>query len=278
MSAQLEEKRREDPHRMVWIPKRCEAQGCDKRENLSTCARCACVMYCCGDCQKADWGRHKKECKHLAELGVWGYPFTDEQSLKQHPLAPARATGKDARPRRTGPQPPRACTMCGSTRKLKRLECCGEWICDAQDDYVMFSYSRDFCDRNHERYTRCASHANDKHRGDWRTCKECASLGEDDLGRNWHATCGYNFVPPLEKDCPKGEMLTETCVECKRRLFPGLEKYSRSFMPVANPYTCQECSGMPSVPPGLKAPGVYDSEGRDISEKYIQKMIARFGL
>jgi hypothetical protein len=39
------------------------------------------------------------------------------------------------------------CGLCGKTKKLTKTECCGEWICDDEDKYVLFSYARNSCYR-----------------------------------------------------------------------------------------------------------------------------------
>ena len=47
--------------------KSCENPACDNSEmqprQFATCSRCSWAAYCCRDCQKDDWKRHKKECK-----------------------------------------------------------------------------------------------------------------------------------------------------------------------------------------------------------------------
>lgn len=63
-------------------------------------------------------------------------------------------------------KPKRKCGLCGKTKKLTKTECCGQWICDDEDEYVMFSYARNSCYRNHPRYTLCALHRAEKHEGD----------------------------------------------------------------------------------------------------------------
>jgi hypothetical protein len=57
-------------------------------------------------------------------------------------------------------------------------ECCGQLLCDKEEQYVMFSYSREFCDRSHRRYTACGSHAAEGHEGVWQvSSREAAGLG-----------------------------------------------------------------------------------------------------
>ena len=47
------------------------------------------------------------------------------------------------------------CGLRGATTNLTKTECCGNWICDDEDQYVLFSYARNSCYRNHDRYTLC---------------------------------------------------------------------------------------------------------------------------
>ena len=66
------------------------------------------------------------------------------------------------------------CGLCGSTKKkLTKTLCCDNWICDDVDSYVIFSYARNSCYRNHDRYTLCAYHHHEEHTGHWQDCKKC---------------------------------------------------------------------------------------------------------
>jgi len=67
----------------------------------------------------------------------------------------------------------RRCGLCGKTRSLTRTECCGQWICDDEHKYVLFSYAHTSCFRNHRRYTLCGYHSAEEHTGDWRECQRC---------------------------------------------------------------------------------------------------------
>jgi len=40
--------------------------------------------------------------------------------------------------------------------------CCQNPVCDTQDDYIEFSYSRIHCIRSHDRYTLCGFHGVEK--------------------------------------------------------------------------------------------------------------------
>ena len=83
------------------------------------------------------------------------------------------------------------CGLCGSTKKsLTKTACCNNWICDDQDSYVIFSYARNSCYRNHDRYTLCSAHFHEGHTGKWQNCKKCKDSFDlpnyVDMGTNEH--------------------------------------------------------------------------------------------
>jgi hypothetical protein len=97
----------------------------------------------------------------------------------------ARRASADGAPR---------CGLCGKAGNLTKTECCGQWICDDEDHYVLFSYARNSCYCNHSRYTLCAYHFNEGHSGDWQTCAKCRADFEDDLEMYvYYGTNEYNF-------------------------------------------------------------------------------------
>jgi len=126
------------------------------------------------------------------------------------------------------------CGLCGKTENLTRTECCNNWVCDDEDSYVMFSYSRVSCSRNHRRQTLCASHDAEDHDGDWRECVECREGFEPELVA-YYGTNEYNFVtlpsPPAFE--PK------RCTDCNAALDLGLGGYSISPGGV---YRCASCA------------------------------------
>jgi len=85
-------------------------------------------------------------------------------------MAKRKAQPKIASPgkRKAGDRP--RCGLCGKTGTLIKTDCCGNWICDDEHKYVLFSYARNSCHRNHSRYTLCAYHHNEGHAGDWKDC------------------------------------------------------------------------------------------------------------
>jgi hypothetical protein len=101
------------------------------------------------------------------------------------------------------------CGLCGSAKKkLTKTVCCENWICDDVDTYVIFSYERNSCYRNHDRYTLCAYHSHESHTGRWQDCKKC----KDNFDLPNYVSLGkneYNFEI-LENP----EKVTITCVNC----------------------------------------------------------------
>ena len=117
----------------------------------------------------------------------------------------------------------RRCGLCGKTGKLTRTECCGRWICDDEDRYIIFSYARNSCFRNHRRYTLCGYHSSEEHSGDWRECQKCRNEIQAEM-YVYYGTNEYNFVklanppsyePTLCKKCGKVIRLAEDAYTMK---------------------------------------------------------------
>ncbi|PWU21352.1 MAG: hypothetical protein C5B48_11395 [Candidatus Rokuibacteriota bacterium] len=87
----------------------------------------------------------------------------------------------------------RGCGLCGKTRALTRTGCCEQWICDDEHNYVLFSYARTSCFRNHRRYTPCGYHFAEGHWGDWRECDRRRREFETQM-YVYDGTNEYNFV------------------------------------------------------------------------------------
>jgi hypothetical protein len=147
----------------------------------------------------------------------------------------AKARRPKARLVKGGKQPserPR-CGLCGKTRKLTRTECCGRWICDDEDRYVMFSYARNSCYRNHSRYTLCAYHFNEGHKGTWQDCPECRKSIETEM-YVWYGTNEYNF----EKLANPPAYEPTHCSRCGKVIKLGEDGYSIKD----EEYFCAACS------------------------------------
>lgn len=92
---------------------------------------------------------------------------------------------------KTNPAKPR-CGLCRKTKNLGKTECCGQWICNDEHKYVLFSYARNSCSRNHRRYTLCGFHSGEGHRGHWKDCKLCRKSFQTEM-YVWYGTNEYNF-------------------------------------------------------------------------------------
>jgi hypothetical protein len=130
---------------------------------------------------------------------------------KKKPATKARAVAPD-KPR---------CGLCGKTKNLTRTDCCGNWICDDEHKYVMFSYARNSCHRNHHRYTLCGYHSNEGHEGDWKDCSRCREEIDTEM-YVWYGTNEYNFEklanpPSYEPTC---------CARCGRVIRLAFEGHS----------------------------------------------------
>ena len=127
-----------------------------------------------------------------------------------------------------------ACGLCGSTRKrLMKTECCGNWICDDEDNYVLFSYARNSCSRNHRRYTLCEHHAVEEHTGGWKTCKECRNSFETE-DYVWYGTNAYNFE--ILPDPPKFN--PTHCSQCEIIINRGEDGYTQL---AGDKFLCELC-------------------------------------
>ncbi|MBI3913037.1 MAG: hypothetical protein HY327_02400 [Chloroflexi bacterium] len=127
------------------------------------------------------------------------------------------------------------CGLCGSTRKkLTRTSCCGNWICDDEANYVLFSYARNSCHRNHSRYTLCSSHYIEKHAGHWQDCKKCLEDFQTEI-YVWYGTNEYNF----EKLANPPEFKPTHCADCKCVIHLGTDGYT---LYPGGAYRCESCA------------------------------------
>jgi hypothetical protein len=136
---------------------------------------------------------------------------------------PSHEVGKVAR---------RCCGLCGATDKLTKTVCCGQWICDDEDQYVLFSYARNSCSRNHRRFTLCGHHSTEGHAGRWQDCSKCREDIETEM-YVYYGTNEYNF----EKLADPPAFEPTRCCKCGRVIDLNMGGCSRS---VAG-YTCFDC-------------------------------------
>lgn len=130
------------------------------------------------------------------------------------------------------------CGLCGKHGKLRKTECCGQWICDDEDQYVLFSYARNSCSRNHRQFTLCSYHYGEEHAGDWKTCQKCRDSFETEI-YVYYGTNEYNFQrlenPP--------EYEPTRCAECDAVIVLSEGGYTARGGEHGIEYVCGECSG-----------------------------------
>jgi hypothetical protein len=119
----------------------------------------------------------------LADQGIIPYVYADEPSAFGAAVAQSKQVTE---------QNGKRCGLCGKTENLTRTPCCNEWICDDADSYVMFSYARNSCYRNHDRFTLCGSHWHEGHEGRWQDCEACRDSFETEM-YVYYGTNEYNF-------------------------------------------------------------------------------------
>ena len=126
------------------------------------------------------------------------------------------------------------CGLCGKTGKLTKTECCNQWICNDVDQYVMFSFARNSCYRNHRRYTLCGYHFAEEHHQNWKDCPECKSSFKTEM-YVYYGTNEYNF----EKLKNPPEYKPTKCEQCKTIINLGEDAFSMK----GGKYFCYDCSG-----------------------------------
>jgi hypothetical protein len=125
------------------------------------------------------------------------------------------------------------CGLCGKTKGLMQTDCCGNWICDDQHKYVLFSYARNSCARNHDRCTLCSFHHQNGHKGHWKDCKVCRKSFATEI-YVWYGTNEYNFE--LLENPPHFE--PTHCDRCGAVIKLGTDGYSEG----RDGRLCQRCT------------------------------------
>lgn len=127
------------------------------------------------------------------------------------------------------------CGICGKIGKLTKTPCCDQWICDDSDEYVLFSYARSSCFRNHDRYTLCSYHFHEGHHGEWTSCEKCQNDFDTEIYVGY-GTNEYNFV---ELENPPDYEPTR-CAKCNTVIVLSEGGYSMR----GKDYLCAQCSGL----------------------------------
>jgi hypothetical protein len=143
-----------------------------------------------------------------------------------------------------------SCNICccpAGSKPMTVTRCCRTPICDTSANYVMFSYSREHCERSHERYTLCGYHGVESvcdKTLDWRECEGCNPLNAGTFSipdKLWRGLNPYNFCPLLEARVPRHSMC-EMCTKCGQKFMSGLEVCSYS----SGGLSCARCAATSS--------------------------------
>jgi hypothetical protein len=154
--------------------------------------------------------------------------------MAKKPQKPPRRILRGERRTSRGEEPkvrPR-CGLCGATDHLTKTESCGQWICDDEDQYVLFSYARNSCSRNHRRYTLCGSHFEEGHEGKWQDCPKCRTNFATEM-YVYYGTNEYNF----EKLANPPSYEPTLCSQCGKVIRLGEDGYSVK----GGEYSCMDC-------------------------------------
>ncbi len=109
----------------------------------------------------------------------------------------------------------KACILCNNESKLTKTECCNVWLCNGREDNASNANAgpnSNNCNANHNQFTLCAIHHNQKHKDqDWRKCEKCKESFQVQI-HTWLGTNQYNHVK-LEDSA---KMEPTTCKCCKK--------------------------------------------------------------
>ncbi len=77
------------------------------------------------------------------------------------------------------PIPGEYCHFCGEkSLLLVKTQCCNQWICC--DTTFLSIHGGEYCQFEHESYSACYFHYNEKHQGIWQECKECRDFFDNE--------------------------------------------------------------------------------------------------
>lgn len=179
--------------------------------------------------------------REMLEALLLDYQRHDERSNQSYKTDYDQILKRLFAKQKKSPTAKKRCGLCGSTKKkLTKTECCGNWICDDEADYVIFSYARNSCSRNHRRFTLCGFHHTEEHPGRWQDCTACRNDFETEQYVH-NGTNEYNFEKLLNP--PKFD--PTLCATCKTIINLGEEGYSMK----GKKYYCEKCG--PQLPAGL---------------------------
>ena len=71
------------------------------------------------------------------------------------------------------------CRFCGEEfLPLVKTRCCDQWVCC--DTNFISIRGGGYCQFEHEHYSVCYFHYNERHQGSWKECKECREFFDEE--------------------------------------------------------------------------------------------------
>ena len=103
------------------------------------------------------------------------------------------------------------CRFCGDPSvPLVKTRCCEEWICC--DTAETSHRGGGFCQFEHEHYSKCHFHYQEKHHGAWQECQECADFWEEQYGK---------YPPGIRNEPKYDEPRDASIAKMHREMFNG---------------------------------------------------------
>ncbi len=124
------------------------------------------------------------------------------------------------------------CGLCRKKKQLFKTLCCGRKLCAGEAGERVTLVSKRTCLDRHRRYTLCSFHSAEKHKGNWKGCKDCRDSFETEI-YVWFGTNEYNFEK-LENP-PKYE--PTKCRECGGVIKLRADSYSTGD----EGHMCEKC-------------------------------------
>ena len=140
-----------------------------------------------------------------------------------------------------------ACIVCGKTKQVKLIECCGSHVCVATTPFTPYSDPTLHCSRAHARYTVCGYHRDQNHVGLWTACALCKSDFEPELYL-FYATNRFNAVTLDYVPSHNGR---SSCVDCGTRV----SLLADAFQITEGQIICGKCSDDRQEPMWIARPG-----------------------
>jgi hypothetical protein len=137
------------------------------------------------------------------------------------------------------------CGICGKSTRLKKTECCDQWICDDWNPGSVPAAASNSCSQNHLRLTLCGHHFLSKHPGEVNDCSLCKGAFEEEI-YTYLKTNEYNINTPHAPRKKKTPILVPDnhpeseygkCAQCNKQIDLADDSYTIKD----NRFYCTDC-------------------------------------